>query len=99
MTKDAVSEMIVRLLGELEDDTDIDIPERVDLDTPLFGTKGILDSLALVNLIVALEQALEEEHDVIVSLADERALSQRQSPYRTIGTLADYVVRTAAATG
>ena len=99
MTRDAVSEMIVRLLGELEDDSEIDMPERIDLDTPLFGGKGMLDSLALVNLIVALEQALEEEHDIVVTLADERALSQRGSPYRTIGTLADYVVRTAAATG
>jgi len=40
--------------------------------------------------MVAVEQAIEDELGVSVSLADERALSQRTSPYRTVGTLADY---------
>jgi D-alanine--poly(phosphoribitol) ligase subunit 2 len=44
---------------------------------------------------VALEQALEREHTISVSLADEHALSQRRSPYRTVGTLAAYAVQAA----
>ena len=35
-------------------------------------------------------QALQDELNVAVSLADEKALSQRQSPYRTVGSLAAY---------
>jgi D-alanine--poly(phosphoribitol) ligase subunit 2 len=62
----------------------------VDADTPLFGRDGILDSMGLVTLVVAVEQAIDDELGVGVSLADARALSQRASPYRTVGTLADY---------
>jgi acyl carrier protein len=92
-----VAETIIRLLREMQEDAEFDLPETCDLDTPLFGAQGILDSMALVDLIVALEQALEAERSVRISLADERALSQQHSPYRTIGTLAEYAVRAAQA--
>jgi acyl carrier protein len=62
----------------------------VDADTPLFGRDGLLDSMGLVTLVVAVEQAIEDELGVSVSLADARALSQKASPYRTVGALADY---------
>ena len=71
----------------------------MDRDTPLFGREGFLDSMGLVTCVVAVEQAIEDELGVSVSLADDRALSQRTSPYRTVGTLADYadtLVRAAA---
>jgi D-alanine--poly(phosphoribitol) ligase subunit 2 len=60
--------------------------------TVLYGPKGVLDSLGLVHLIVAVETAIADEFDVHVTLADERAISQRSSPFRTVGTLADYIV-------
>jgi acyl carrier protein len=58
--------------------------------TPLFGQNGILDSLGSVMLVVALEQAIADEFGVSISLADERAMSQRHSPYCTFGSLAEY---------
>ena len=60
-------------------------------ETALFGEKGMLDSLGLVNLIVAVEQQLEDELGVTVTLADEKAISQRNSPFRTVDSLADYI--------
>jgi len=62
-------------------------------ETPLFGRDGMLDSMGLVALVVALEQAIEDEYGLTVSLADERALSERRSPFRTIGALAEYASR------
>jgi D-alanine--poly(phosphoribitol) ligase subunit 2 len=97
VTQDAVVGIIVRLLTEMQESGEVDLPDRCDLDTPLFGPEGVLDSMGLVSLVVALEQALEREHTVTVSLADEHALSQRRSPYRTVGTLADYAVQAAVA--
>jgi hypothetical protein len=44
-----------------------------------------------VSLIVAIEQAVEDELAVSVVLADEKAMSQRSSPFRTVGSLAAYV--------
>ena len=60
--------------------------------TILFGKDGKLDSLGLVNLLVIMEQNIEDEFDVSIIIADERAMSQKHSPFRTIGTLADYIV-------
>lgn len=62
-------------------------------DTPLLGRGAVIDSLGLVTLIVEIEQRLEERHRIVVTLADERAMSYRHSPFRTVGTLSDHVLR------
>ena len=59
-------------------------------DTTLFGKNG-LDSVGLVNLIVATEQRIEEDFGIPISLADERAMSQEKSPFRTVDTLVNYI--------
>jgi acyl carrier protein len=38
-----------------------------------------------------IEQNIEDEFDVSITIADEKAMSQKRSPFRTIGTLADYI--------
>ena len=60
-------------------------------NTALFGSGSKLDSLGLINLIVAVEQNIEDEFDVTITLADERALSQELSPFRDVMSLADYI--------
>ena len=60
-------------------------------NTALFGSGSKLDSLEFVNLVVAVEQNIEDEFDVTITLADERAMSQETSPFRTVGTLTDYI--------
>lgn len=60
-------------------------------ETGLFGHNGKLDSFGLVNLIVAIEENISDEFSVPITIADERAMSQKSSPFKTIGTLADYV--------
>ena len=62
-------------------------------DTVLFGRGSRLDSLGLVNLIVAVEGALADELGVEMTLADEKAMSQSSSPFRTVDTLVDYIVK------
>ncbi|NJN98474.1 MAG: hypothetical protein HC875_32500 [Anaerolineales bacterium] len=65
-------------------------------ETRLIGREAVLDSMGLVNLIIEVEQRLEDEHDVTVVLADERAMSQKNSPFRSVQTLADYICQVAA---
>ena len=60
-------------------------------NTVLYGEDGKLDSLGLINLVVAVEQNIEDEFDVTITLADERAMSQETSPFKTVGTLTDYI--------
>ena len=59
--------------------------------TVLFGSSGSLDSLGLVNFIVSTEEKIQDEFDVLISLADERAMSKSESPFRTVGSLINYI--------
>ena len=61
-------------------------------DTPLFGEDGVLDSLGLVRFIVAVEQEIQSKLGLSITLADEKAMSQKNSPFRSIGSLGDYIV-------
>ncbi|MES2692506.1 MAG: hypothetical protein V4773_03460 [Verrucomicrobiota bacterium] len=60
-------------------------------DTALYGPGGALDSLRLVTLIAGVEHELEDRLGLSLVLADEKAVSQRRSPFLTIDTLATYV--------
>jgi len=60
-------------------------------ETVIVGQGAALDSIAVVSLIVDIEQRLEMDHDVSVTLASERAMSQRSSPFRSVGVLADHI--------
>jgi acyl carrier protein len=75
-------------LGEEELSTDVEMTR----ETELFGESGVLDSMGLVTLVVAVEQAIEDRFEKSVALADEKALSRSKSPYRTVLTLAEYAV-------
>jgi acyl carrier protein len=73
--------------GELPPDRQlIKVPE-----TRLLGSESVLDSMHLVSLIIAIEREVEDTFGVALTLADERALSMTESPFRSIQSLADYI--------
>lgn len=88
---DAILNVIVMVAKELNENLENKIAVDQGANAPLYGRSGVLDSLGLVSFIVAVEQALEEQLGLVVSLADEKAMSQKHSPFRSIGTLVIYV--------
>lgn len=60
-------------------------------ETRLIGQGAILDSMGLVSLIVDVEQTLDQEFGMTLILADERAMSQKRSPFRSVQSLTDYI--------
>jgi hypothetical protein len=60
-------------------------------ETRLLGSQSVLDSMHVVNLIVAIEQEVEDAFAIALTLADERALSMKASPFRSIQSLTDYI--------
>ena len=61
-------------------------------ETRLFGGDGLLDSLGVVILLTDLEDKLDEEFDVAASLASDSTMSRTRSPFRTVKSLAEYMV-------
>jgi acyl carrier protein len=86
-----IAALIVQQVQEVGSEQSIPLPADLDDSTALFGQNGLLDSLSLVSLVVTVEQAVEDQYGVLVSLTDDKAMSQKNSPYRTIGSLADYI--------
>ncbi len=62
-----------------------------DPDTPLLDGQGGVDSLGLVNLVVALEQIVFDQTEKTITIADEHVYSSPETPSRTLGTLAEYL--------
>jgi acyl carrier protein len=60
-------------------------------ETRLLGSQSVLDSMHLVSLIITIEREVEDAFGVALTLADERALSMKASPFRSIQSLADYI--------
>ncbi len=57
----------------------------------LTGEGGTLDSMGLVNLIVAVERRVQEELHQTVVLTTERTLADSESVFATVGSLAAHV--------
>ena len=61
------------------------------IEANLFGKDAPLDSLGLVSFIVAVEARVAEAHGVAITLADEKALSRRNSPFQSVRSLIEYI--------
>lgn len=85
--------LVIASLRDVLAMTDGPAPAELDEGAFLIGRGAVLDSLGLVNLILEVEQRLEAEHDLTLVLADERAMSQKHSPFRSVGSLTDYICR------
>lgn len=84
--------IIANIISEVSNSINTDNEEIViNENTVIYGDNSQLDSLSLVSLIVAVEQNIEDEFGISITLADERAMSREISPFRSVRSLADYV--------
>lgn len=88
--KRRVTEIIYKAIDEinllLEGET-----IKKSLDGPLFGDSGVLDSLGLINLLIATEERIESDLGVAVILAEELDFTADNNPFTTVGKFIDYV--------
>lgn len=86
-------ELESKIIKFLEDFLNEELEESIELslDSKLFGGGGPLDSMALVNLVVDLEELIEDDYGKTITLADEKAMSRRTSPFSRVQNLIDYV--------
>ena len=82
--------LVIKAASELNLQLENKIPVERGVDAPLYGQNGVLDSVGLVSLVVAVEQAIEDETGVSITLANEGAMSQKRSPFGSIGALVEY---------
>ena len=85
-----VFKVVQQAVEDLNEELDYDTLRKVTDDTPIFGGEHGIDSLTLV---VGLERDVEATFGKKVVLADEKAMSMVNSPYRSVGALVDYIVQ------
>ena len=86
-----ITQMLFSVIDELNQMLPPEDHLKKDLETPLAGDSGRLDSAGLINLIAVTEQKTATEFGRTILLTDERTLSQISQVFRTLGTLADYI--------
>lgn len=89
MNKEKIQQIIMDVLRDYCEQNEITVPELTP-NTPLLGSKSVLDSLGLVSVIIDIETACNEQ-GADVSLASESAMSARISPFRSVGSLSNYI--------
>ena len=91
--KTKIENIIFETLVELNEELNINNIETPNIKTKLYGGSGYLDSLALVSFISDLEYKFSDELDIDLIIADERAMSQKTSPFRNIESLVNYILQ------
>ena len=86
-----IIELIIKEIQDFNETLDIAINLDNGKDSILFGQGSSLESVDFVSLIVNIEQAVSDEYEKELSLVDVRAMSQKTSPFRTVGSLAEYI--------
>jgi acyl carrier protein len=86
-----ITRMLFGVIDELNQLRPTEEHLEKNLETPLAGDSGRLDSAGLINLIVVTEQKTAEELGVPILLTDDRTMSRVKEVFRTLGTLADYI--------
>jgi acyl carrier protein len=86
-----ITQMLFNVLDELNQLRPRDEHLAKELETPLAGDFGRLDSAALINLIVLTEEKSAHELGRPILLTDDRTMSQINKVFRTVGSLADYI--------
>ena len=92
MERSAALDIVIASIQEVFAQTGVAAPSALTEDTVLVGKDAVLDSLGVVSLIVEVEQRVEGEHNASVTLANDKAMSARNSPFRTVGVLTDHLV-------
>lgn len=92
MDTNTAQEIVLRAVQTVFEQIGEPLPSSLTGDSVLVGPDSIIDSLGVVSLIVEVEQLVEAEHNVSVILANDKAMSAKNSPFRTVAVLAAHVV-------
>ena len=86
-----VTELILDAIEDYNDQVNEEKKLPISSDIELFSREGLLDSLGLVNFIICIEERIEEFIGESITIADEKAMSQKNSPFKSVKTLAKYL--------
>ena len=89
MELNSVKKIVIDGLVSVLDENDINV--SVDDNTEIFGSKSIIDSLQLINLIVKIEEDVYGQSGKEIIVVDDEAVIVGNSPFQTVQSLTEFV--------
>jgi len=89
--RDEIFHIVGAALKDLNEELDYDSLREIDGSTPIFGGVEGIDSLSLVALVASLEHQISKTFEKQVVIADEKVMSERNSPFKTVDTLVEFI--------
>lgn len=83
--------LVYSAMDEVDPLTASGSPLAKDPDARLLGSDSGVDSLTFVTLMVAIEEQIQKKLGKSVVLVDEGNMSAEKNPFRTVGSLTEYV--------
>ncbi len=85
-----MKDLLIGAIKEINEDLEIEELEEIEDDTPIFE---LLDSMAVLDLILEIENRLQEKYSRYIQIADDKTMDAINTPFKTFETLLDYVER------
>ncbi|KPA09959.1 acyl carrier protein [Candidatus Magnetomorum sp. HK-1] len=86
-------EAILDIIHNINENLNAEDKIPVSEETVIFGKNSMFDSLRFLHLISAIEEWIEDELDLIVTLATEDVMFEKEGPFKSVLTLADHVIK------
>lgn len=87
--RDTIAALLLSAIDEVNQRLSEEQRIKKSLDTKLSEE---LDSLGLINFVVVVEEKIREQLRVTITLTDERAMSQINSPFLSTQALVSYIM-------
>ncbi|HEV7266444.1 MAG TPA: hypothetical protein VGN83_16210 [Falsiroseomonas sp.] len=89
--RDKILSVINGVLLDVNQELDHDEFRSPSEQTLIYDGENGIDSLSLVLLLGSLEARINQEFGANILIASEKAMSMRNSPFRSVGSLANFV--------
>ena len=91
--RDRLAELVHRAVDQVNEELELGDRMKISSDSAavLYGSGATIDSITLVSLVVAVEESVRRELGLSVTLANEKAMSMKRSPFLTLESLIDYL--------
>ncbi|MBI3317463.1 MAG: hypothetical protein HYZ85_05635 [Candidatus Omnitrophica bacterium] len=86
-----ITAIIFEAINQINRQLDIDKQLVKSEAAVLYGPSGKLDSIGFVMLIVNIEQRLKKKYKKAITLTNEKAMSQKNSPFLSVRSLTLYI--------
>jgi len=86
--REEIARIVFTVIGEIAEEVGEDRLQNATEETHLFE---LLDSMAVLDFILAVEEGIQVNYGRYVQIADEKSMDASQTPFKTVGSAIDFI--------